>query len=178
VASGDDSTTRGRLRRARFGVKLLISSMLPSQPQSAEREADLLWETLRAKKASHHKALFERIAKSGVVSYATSMPNRDSATETPHNSGQPRPGFDCVFSCHYCILCDYDFQNVPGKGYVRDCQPQVEIAGSGDLPISDLVLLVCQSFETRIFQLFVEYAHFRTVSRVIDKKRPLPLLRD
>ena len=58
------------------------------------------------------------------------MPNRYSAAKTPYNTGRPRTGFGCVSCRLYCILCDYDSQNVPGKGCVRHRQPQIEVAGS------------------------------------------------
>ena len=57
------------------------------------------------------------------------LANRYSAAKTPYNTGRPRTGFGCVSCRLYCILCDYDSQNVPGKGCVRHRQPKIEIAG-------------------------------------------------
>ncbi len=56
-------------------------------------------------------------------------PNRYSAAKTPYNTGRPWTGFDCVSCRLYYSMCDYDIQNVPGKGCVRHRQPQIEIAG-------------------------------------------------
>ena len=38
-------------------------------------------------------------------------------------------GFGCVSRCLCYRWSDYDPESVPGKGCVRDCQPEVQIAG-------------------------------------------------
>lgn len=87
MASGRGSTIRGRLNLAARGVRLLVSSMLPSQPLSVERQANQAADTLRAMKRSLHALDSVLVARPGVACGA--MPN-GRGERRPENPAQPK----------------------------------------------------------------------------------------
>ena len=64
-----------------------------------------------------------------IILCGAKWPNRYSATKQGNMPIRAFSGFGCVSRCLCYRWSDYDPESVPGKGCVRDCQPEVQIAG-------------------------------------------------